>query len=363
MKRIGILLVMFVFTGLLSECVFAQAGRKKSNNLRVSRYKGSLKSYANKRYFAIGGMINTMNYFGDLAPKSQAASTDISFTKPGFGAFVEYRYGPRFSFGSYFTYGSLKGDDFESADPNDENAKFRYIRNLQFRNRILELALLAKIDIFSNQGTYLSRPTLNGYLFGGIAGLHHNPKGKVPETDRDGNPLENAGDWIALEPLGTEGQYSEYYQDTFNVKPYSKLQISIPFGAGITYRLTANFDISFEIGYRMLFFDHIDDVGGLYVDLGAFDDPLAKIMSDRSQELTAAVSGEQRDFDGTILPNTSYATYTSELDGQTYTVFGGYGHEHPDNTRGNSNDNDIYFVTSIKLTYILGGTFQNAKFR
>ena len=77
----------------------------------------------------------------------------------------------------------------------------------------------------------------------------------------------------------------------------------------------------------------------------------------------AVVSSEARDFEGTILPNTSEHTYTSEFDGQTYTVFAGYGHEHAGNTRGNSGDNDIYFVTSIKLTYILGGTFQNAKFR
>lgn len=354
---------MMLLLGILSESKFAQGQGRKKNNLRVSRYKGSIKTHANKRYFGIGGMINTLNYFGDLAPKSQIASTDISFTKPGFGAFAEYRYGPRLSFGTYLTYGSLKGDDFQSADPNDDVSKFRYIRNLQFRNQIIELAFLAKLDIFSNRGTYLSRPVLNGYLFGGVAGLYHNPKGMVPETDRNGNALENAGKWVALQPLGTEGQNSEYYRDKFGVKPYSKIQVSVPLGAGVTYRLTSNFDLSFEVGYRILFFDYIDDVGGLYVDLGAFDDPLAQAMSDRSKEQVAVVSGDQRDFEGTIFPNTTDHTYTSSLDGQTYTIFAGYGHEHPDNTRGNSKDNDIYFVTSIKLTYILGGTFRNAKFR
>jgi len=361
MKRIRLLLVVFIFIGFTSEYGYAQ-GRKK-NNLRVSRYKGSIKTHSNKRYFAIGGMVNSMNYFGDLAPKSQIASTDFSFTRPGFGGFAEYKFGPRLSFGSYLTFGTLKGDDYKSADPADDVAKFRYIRNLQFRNRITELALLAKIDIFPNRGTYLSRPTLNGYVFGGIAGIYHNPKGIVPETDLNGSPLENAGEWVALQPLGTEGQNSEYYQDKFSVKPYSKFQVSVPMGVGIIYKLTPNFDLSFEIGYRVLFFDYIDDVGGLYVDLGAFDDPLVQAMSDRSQEQVAAVSGEQRDFEGTILPNTNYHTYTSELDGNTYTVFGGYGHEHPENTRGNSIDNDIYLVASFKLTYILGGTFQNAKFR
>jgi hypothetical protein len=41
----------------------------------------------------------------------------------------------------------------------------------------------------------------------------------------------------------------------------------------------------------------------------------------------------------------------------------GYGAEHPDNIRGNKNDRDIYTITTIRLTYILGKTFHRAKFR
>jgi hypothetical protein len=41
----------------------------------------------------------------------------------------------------------------------------------------------------------------------------------------------------------------------------------------------------------------------------------------------------------------------------------GYGSESKTNNRGNKKNNDIYMVTSIKLTYILGATFHRAKFR
>lgn len=354
----------FIFLGIFFilvsgyESLQAQSIKRK-NNLRISRYRGNIKTFANKRYLAIGGGINTLNYFGDLAPESGIGSTDVSFTRPGISLFADYKYAPRISWRLALEIGTLRGDDFVSADPKDESAKYRYIRNLHFRNHIIELSFTGKIDLFTNLGTYLSRTLINPYLFGGIAVFYHNPQAIAPETDQQGNLLDEYGKWVSLQPLGTEGQYS----DVYNVKPYSRIQFSLPVGIGINYKLMENFDLAFEIGYRVLFFDYIDDVSGNYVDLGALDSPLARAMSDRSQEKVAAVSGVARDFEGVILSNTRSYTYTSEYDGNTYSVFAGYGSEHPANIRGNSSDNDLFFVTSIKLTYILGGTFRNAKFR
>ncbi len=54
---------------------------------------------------------------------------------------------------------------------------------------------------------------------------------------------------------------------------------------------------------------------------------------------------------------------TQARDGQTYELLNGYGQEYVDNKRGNKNDKDTYMVTTIRLTYILGKTFQRAKFR
>ncbi len=358
-KKFSWLLILVFLSLSIDNQSFAQFRPKKGRNLRISRYKGSIKSFANKRYFTVGASINSFNYFGDLAPRSGWASTDISFTKPGFGIFTDYKFAPRITFFSGLTYGELKGSDFKSANPSDPNAVYRYIRNLSFRNRILELSLGGKIDLFTNRGTYLSRPMLNPYFFAGVAVFHHNPQAIAPAVDQLGDPIPQAGKWVDLQPLGTEGQYSGKY----NVKPYKRIQISVPVGIGIKYKLTSMLDVSMEVGYRILFFDYIDDVSGNYVDLGALSSPLAKAMSDRSQELYDAITGKKRDFEGTILSHASYYTYVSKYDGKTYTVFAGYGSEYPTNNRGGSKQNDTYIITSIRISYVIGGTFRNAKFR
>ena len=98
-----------------------------------------------------------------------------------------------------------------------------------------------------------------------------------------------------------------------------------------------------------LFTDYLDDVSKNYVDLGVLDGPLAKAMSYRSNELPAAQ-----------LP--TLQTYTGR-DGVNYQTIPGYGREYPDNLRGSKDDRDIYMVTSLRLTYIIGATFHKAKFR
>ena len=126
--------------------------------------------------------------------------------------------------------------------------------------------------------------------------------------------------------------------------------------------LKKRWDFEFEVGYRYLFTDYIDDVSGLYVDLGALDSELARAMSDRSREPTGGISGDPRDFEAIGAVN-GLITYTSKYDGRDYTVYAGYGSEHPDNNRGFASDKDIYIVTSIRIAYILTGSFKKAKFR
>ena len=85
-------------------------------------------------------------------------------------------------------------------------------------------------------------------------------------------------------------------------------------------------------------------------------------MSDRTRENVAVNSGKPRDFEA-IGQTTSNLTYTSPYDNRTYNVYAGYAHEHPDSVRGLSEDKDIYIVTSLRVSYILTGSFKKAKFR
>jgi hypothetical protein len=248
-------------------------------------------------------------------------------------------------------YATLKGSDGDSADPGDlSNGVFRYQRNLSFRNRIKELSVVAVFDLFENQSTYISRVKWTPYAFLGVAAFHHNPQAQAPATDLNGNALAQAGQWVDLRPLGTEGQYSTLLDTDVNsgIKPYKQFQVAIPFGIGARFRINEVMDLWGDIAFRYTFTDYLDDVSQNYVDLGVFENnELAKAMSYRTGELG-------------LPPNPS--TYVGR-DGQPYTVQAGYGSEFPDNLRGSKSDRDIYMVTSIRLSIILGATFHKAKFR
>jgi len=333
----------------------AQLNRKsiKKNNKRISSYRGKKSSFGKeKRYNAVGLSLNAVNYYGDLAPRPQRVSTDISFTRPGLGLSFTHRFGPRYSLKGEFMYATLKGSDAESADSGDlNNGIYRYQRNLSFRNRIKELSVVAILDLFENQSTYISRVNWTPYAFLGIAAFHHNPQAQAPATDLNGNPLPQAGQWVDLRPLGTEGQNATLSDTDVNagIKPYSSFQVAIPFGVGARFRLNEVMDLSADIAFRYTFTDYLDDVSQNYVDLGVFgNDELARAMSYRTNELG---------------PPSNPQTYVSAINGQTYTVQAGYGSEFRDNMRGSKSDRDIYMVTSIRLSIILGATFHKAKFR
>jgi hypothetical protein len=348
-----------VIAGLLlsySHEAYSQLNRKaiKKNNRRIGNYRGRKSHFGkDKIYNALGFSLNALNYYGDLAPQPNKLSTDISFTRPAIGLSFSHRFGPRYTLTGAFTYGTLRGSDRESADPEDpNNGIHRYKRNLHFRNRIKELSVVAALDLFENMSTYISRVKWTPYAFAGVSVFHHNPKAQVPDFQVDNvTPFPNAGEWVSLHELGTEGQYATLDESMVNngIKPYKLIQPAIPFGAGVRFRINEVMDFAAEIGFRYLFTDYVDDVSKNYVDLGVFgDDELAKAMSYRSTTPETAAL---------LQPS------VSSVDGRTYMLVPGYGQEHPDNLRGNKSNKDVFMVTTFRLTYILGKTFHRAKFR
>jgi hypothetical protein len=356
MKKIVLLLAAVIILGSVEDS-FAQMNRRniKKNNRRISSFRGKKNTFnKQKRYNTIGISVSALNYFGDLSPKPSSFSTDISFTRPAIGLSFTHRFGPPYALKGNFMFGTLRGSDNDSADPDDLNGKSRYVRNLSFRNQIKELSLVGVVDVYKNESTYISRVKGTPYGFLGVAVFHHNPQAKAPATDLNGQPLAEAGEWVNLRPLGTEGQYANLDPSAANngIKKYSSIQIAIPFGAGVRFRINEVFDFEAEIGFRYLFTDYIDDVSKSYVDLSELDGELARAMSYRSGELSAPISTGVDE----LLANTYVAS-------SGYTVVGGYGDEFPGNVRGNKDDKDIFMVTTFRLTYIIGKSFHRAKFR
>jgi hypothetical protein len=358
---------IIILSSILAIPASAQLSRNriKSNNKAMSKFRGKKNTFSKqKKYYSFGISVNSMNYLGDIAPKASWGSTKVGNTRPGVTLSFAHRYGPRYSVLAGLSYGRLQSDDFKVSDPGSEESKYRYTRNASFRNDIWELSAVAVVDIIKNEASYLSRATLVPYVFAGIAGFYHNPKAKVPDNyvlDAGGGstPLTEAGTWVALQPLGTEGQHATDLVDTdanFGIKPYSLWQISIPIGVGIRYRLADALDLSFDFSVRVLFTDYIDDVSKNYVDLDVLDSDLARAMSDRSRDALSA-TGEPRDISGL-----GTQVYTGR-NGNDYEVITGYGSEQGDNFRGSPKYNDMYYVASFKIAYIIGGKFRRAKFR
>jgi hypothetical protein len=120
-------------------------------------------------------------------------------------------------------------------------------RNLSFRSTITELNVLADYT-FLNLNDY----GLSPYLFAGVAVFHFNPY-----------TFDSVGSKFFLKPLSTEGQGLNAYP---NIKNYALTQISLPFGAGVRWRIANNMLLSYEIGLRKTFTDYLDDVSTVYVD-------------------------------------------------------------------------------------------------
>lgn len=351
MKKVVIVSLVLGLILCVTEETWAQFNTKgiKSGNRRIAGYRGTKSKFGKEKiYNSIGFSVNALNYYGDLAPSPSSFSTDISFTKPGFGLSFTHRFGPRYSLMAQYLYGSIKGADSESADPTDlSNGIYRYKRNLSFQNQINEISVVGIFDLFENQQTYMSRVKWTPYAYIGLAVYFHNPQAKAPATDLTGAPLPEAGSLVDLQPLGTEGQHSNLPSSAVNsgIQPYSLVQMAIPFGLGARFRLTDVLDLSADVGFRYTFTDYLDDVSANYVDLTLLNSPLAQAMSYRTNEL----SGYPLNPQASGIPGVN--------------VEAGYGSEHPDNKRGGKKDKDIYMVTSIRLTYIIKAHFHQAKFR
>ncbi len=290
-------------------------------------------------YWSVGLQLNSMNYFGDLNPQTSFMSTDFSQTRPGFGLQAEYKFHANFRFRVSAMAGRLQGDDSKAANPNTPQGIYRYTRNLHFRNDLAELSTVLVFDLFSNDNRFYASKTFVPYLFAGVGVLYHNPKAKTPEN----SPI-SPNEWVSLQALGTEGQGNPGFADK-----YSLIQISVPIGIGIRCQINPRFNLSFETGLRMTFTDYLDDVGGNYPGYEALSDPLARIMSDRSSEVNAVLSGEVRNHE-LIESRLGSPVTTTTSDGNTYTHYKGFGEVNEIRGKGS---NDYFISTGVHLNYII----------
>ncbi|MBQ8704611.1 MAG: outer membrane beta-barrel protein [Bacteroidales bacterium] len=179
-----------------------------------------------------------MNYLGDL--NDQSAFGEVH---AGFGAGVRCRLDNRWSLRLGGSYGTVSASE-----------DWQEWRNLSFRSRIYEGSLLAEFN-FRPFGPGATESQWTPYIFGGVAVFHFGPEALYEAPD-------GSTSWVALQPLCTEGQGTTTYPSR---RSYPLTQLAMPFGVGVRWRLSKNFSLTAEYGFRKTWTDYLDDVSTTYV--------------------------------------------------------------------------------------------------
>lgn len=153
--------------------------------------------------------------------------------------------------------------------------------------------------------------SVSPYILAGIGIFHFNPEAKLNNR------------WVNLSMLHTEGQGFAKYPDR---KVYKLNQLNLPLGSGIRYEASPVLCFRFEIVYRKLWTDYLDDVSKTYINPADFD-----------QYFTSSVSALATTLADRRLK--SNPAFTS----------GGLG-----DIRGNPKNNDAYFSINLKIGLIFG---------
>ena len=264
----------------------------------------------------VGIGLGPMFFLGDLGGAAGLGRTfikdiDYPLTKLSKGLFVGIAPNEWLGFRLAFNTGVLEGDDKEAPNKGGDEVT-RLQRNLNFESRLLEgyAAVEFYPTVFIEQYEDL-KGKFRPYGIIGIGVYHFNPKTK-----------DNSGNWVALQPLHTEGQGFPEYPDRKN---YKLTQAEIPMGFGFKYYLKENMFIGLEVLQRKLFTDYVDDVSTNYIDPVYFDKYLTPAN---------AALARQLNYRGTY----SSVTRPSDVVGAK---------------RGDPKQNDAFFSTILRLGWRL----------
>lgn len=198
-----------------------------------------------QKHHEAGLSFGVANYYGDLQDKILPSSGYHPMVGITYKMFMTPQVGLRFG----ASFASISGVDSLS------DVKAHYLRNLSFTNRILEVHAGVEYNFWPVDRV---RSRVSPFVFAGIGVFYTNPFASGM-----------SGEKVYLKPLSTEGQGLPMYPDR---KPYSNVNVSFPFGAGMKFLVNKTLVISGEIGVRPTTTDYLDDVSKSYVNL----DSLAK---------------------------------------------------------------------------------------
>ncbi len=292
-------------------------------------------------YSTVGFGIGTSNYYGDMASYRRIFPSTFKMMRWSVTGDYTRHFSPRFAARASLTWARIAGDDYQMNRSGKNVHQGFFIRNLHFRNDIKELSAVGIYKLVPDGRSYDRRPQFGAYLFAGVALFAHNPKARLPVPAGS----QEKQRWVALQPLGTEGQGREGQE-----KLYSLVSFAIPVGVGLRYKINPKFDIAAELGFRFTFNDYLDDVSKPYPDPAVWAsgaDPVqAQQMSFRSFETQPARFPKKERTEKLR----QYLGLTGAEDPYSYLT------NNPQLlSRGNNpRQKDSYMTGTIKLVYVLG---------
>ncbi len=202
---------------------------KKISFLVLILFITNLSSFAQRA--EIGIVTGGAGYIGDLNQNDLLKVSGVTA-----GVFAKINFTPFFGLGMHYNYANISADDLKS-----NNQQFRE-RGLNFNTNLNELSLIADVNLF-DAFSPISKRRFTPYIFAGIGAVYF--KTSAEYANYSSNDLRKEK---------TEGQ----------IEPYQPFAFTIPFGAGVKYKLTKYLSFSSQIGYRTALTDYIDDVSGFY---------------------------------------------------------------------------------------------------
>ena len=214
------------------------------------------------------GVIGGVSYYlGDLN------TTHFFQPSPAAGFVVRKNIDKRFSYKAEALSLPLQSDERDSKDTIASD------RGLHFRSSVFELSGQLEFNFLpyeSGNPLYTWTP----FVYTGISIFHHNPQ------------AENTnGEWVDLQPLGTEGQGTTLFPDR---KEYSLIQFAIPMGGGVKIAVNKSFNIILEYGARKTFTDYLDDVSTTFV--GGNGKPYPIEMNQEAIEMSDPLKTHSKDI-------------------------------------------------------------------
>ncbi|WP_420386082.1 hypothetical protein [Roseivirga sp.] len=247
---------------------------------------------------------------------------------PSLGVGLRKKFGSQLSVRLDLNWYQIGGDDADgkqgfisnrlSGRDDVGDSDTRFVRNLNFRSRNLEVSALAIFNLIPVDGSYSRRPIINPYIIAGIARTTSRPKTYLP---------------------GEEGNYTvnlwEYQTEAGNPIGENKSFTVIPLGIGIRLKANQYIDILLEGGRRFTFTDYLDDVSTVYPS------------RDQIIEWNGGVGSPNADI--------ALQVYERILPGYNVPIDGG-------GTRGNPEANDSYYIFSLRLEMYLPDNFLSELF-